>query len=153
VENTDNRRNNLVAMTAEIAAAYLANNRVAQTELAAMIGAIHSSLISIGTAPKAAPELTPLVPAVPIKKSVTPDYIVCLDDGKRFKALKGHLTQLGMTPDEYRRKWGLPKDYPMVAPAYAAKRSELARGMGLGRKKAEPVTEAASKADRGRKAA
>jgi predicted transcriptional regulator len=104
-------------------------------------------------APERAPEPAALVPAISIKKSVTPDYIICLEDGKRFKALKGHLTQLGMTPDQYRRKWGLPKDYPMVAAAYAAKRSELARSMGLGRKKAEPVAEPARKAKHGRKAA
>jgi predicted transcriptional regulator len=153
VENIDNQRADLIAMTAEIAAAYLANNRVAQTELAAMIGAIYKSLASLGPAPETAPEPAVLVPAVSIRKSVTPDYIICLEDGKRFKSLRRHLTQLGTTPDEYRRKWGLPSDYPMVAATYATRRSELALSMGLGRKKAEPVTEPARKVGRGRKAA
>jgi predicted transcriptional regulator len=124
----------LTEMTAEIAAAYVANNNVARTELAALIAGIHSSLSSLG-APEAPPAPAALVPAVPIKKSVTPEYIISLEDGKPFKALKRHLTRLGMTPQEYRSKWGLPSDYPMVAANYAAKRSELALSLGLGRKK------------------
>jgi predicted transcriptional regulator len=142
----------LIEMTAEIAAAYVSNNSVARTDLAALIAGIHSSLSSLG-APEAPPEPAPLVPAVPIKKSITRDYIICLDDGKSFKSLKRHLTQLGTTPEEYRRKWGLPSDYPMVAANYAAQRSQLALSMGLGRKKAEPVAEPARKASRGRKGA
>jgi predicted transcriptional regulator len=147
-DNSDNM--DLTEMTAEIAAAYVSKNSVAQTDLAALIAGIHSSLGSLG-APKAPPAPAALVPAVPIKKSVTPDYIICLEDGKQFKALKGHLTRLGMTPKEYRSKWALPSDYPMVAATYAARRSELAQSMGLGRKKVEPVAGPARKASRGRK--
>jgi predicted transcriptional regulator len=136
LDNSDGT--DLTEMTAEIAAAYVSNNNVARTDLAALIAGIHSSLGSLG-APKAPPAPAPLVPAVPIKKSITPDYIICLEDGKQFKALKGHLTRLGMTPQDYRSKWGLPSDYPMVAATYAARRSELAQSMGLGRKKFEPA--------------
>ena len=82
----------------------------------------------------AVPEPEALVPAVPIRKSITPDYLICLDDGRKFKSLKRHLAAHGMTPDQYRQKWNLPKDYPMVAPEYAAKRSAMAKKLGLGRK-------------------
>jgi predicted transcriptional regulator len=151
--NTD--ASDLVALTAEITSAYVANNRVAPLDIPALIASIHSSLGSLGTPSAAvAPEPVALVPAVSIKKSITPDYIICLEDGKKFKSMKRHLaTKFGMTPDEYRAKWGLPHDYPMVAAAYASKRSELALSLGLGRKKAEPVAEPAPKAARGRKAA
>ena len=87
----------------------------------------------------AAPEKAELVPAISIRKSVTPDYIVSLEDGRKFKSMKRYLSRLGMTPDEYRAKWGLPRDYPMVAPSYAKARSELAKSMGLGRKAAAPA--------------
>jgi predicted transcriptional regulator len=152
VKSINNERNDLVAMTAEIAAAYVANNSVAQADLTPLIASIHTSLRLLG-APEAAPAPATLVPAVSMKKSVTPDYIVCLEDGKQFKALKGHLTRLGMTPDEYRRKWGLSSDYPMVAANYSAKRSVLALSLGLGRKKAEPIVVPAREPGRGRKAA
>jgi predicted transcriptional regulator len=143
----------LTEMTADIAAAYVSNNNVARTDLAALIAGIHSSLSSLG-APEAPSAPAALVPAVSIKKSVTPDYIICLEDGKQFKSLKRHLSShYDMTPDEYRRKWGLPDHYPMVAATYAAKRSELARSMGFGQKKAEPAAEPARKAGRGRGAA
>lgn len=149
----DSETNDLVELTAEIASAYVSNNRVAPNEIAALIASIHSSLGTLGTAQAAEPEPVALVPAVPIKKSVTADYIICLEDGKQFKSMKRHLaTKFGMSPDEYRRKWGLPSDYPMVAAGYSSKRSELALSLGLGRKKADPVTEPAQKAARGRKA-
>jgi predicted transcriptional regulator len=94
---------------------------------------------------QATPEPEPLVPAVPIRKSVTPDYIISLEDGRKFKSLKRHLQgTYGMTPDEYRAKWGLPRDYPMVAPNYAKARSDLAKKMGLGRKTSAPAVETAS---------
>ena len=88
----------------------------------------------------------PLKPAVPVKKSITDEYIISLEDGRKLKSMKRYLAKLGMTPDEYRAKWGLPNDYPMVAPAYAAKRSELAKGLGLGRRRQEGPAEAAPEA-------
>ncbi|RYG94172.1 MAG: MucR family transcriptional regulator [Alphaproteobacteria bacterium] len=129
----------LVELTAEISAAYVANNRVAPSEITSLIMSIHSSIASLGSAvAETAKEPVALIPAVPVKKSVTPEYIVCLEDGKHFKSMKRHLaTKFGLTPDEYRRKWSLPSDYPMVAAGYAAKRSELALSLGLGRKKVE----------------
>ncbi|MGE4371949.1 MAG: MucR family transcriptional regulator [Xanthobacter sp.] len=129
-----------IDFTADIVAAYVSNNSVAANDLPALIESVHRALGQLGT--PAAPPTEELKPAVPIKKSVTPDYIICLEDGKKFKSLKRHLrTSYGMTPEDYREKWGLPKDYPMVAPAYAAARSELAKNMGLGqsRKKAAPA--------------
>ncbi|MGQ3675401.1 MucR family transcriptional regulator [Xanthobacter sp. TB0139] len=131
---------NHIDFTADIVAAYVSNNSVAANDLPALIESVHRALGQLGT--PSAPPAEELKPAVPIKKSVTPDYIICLEDGKKFKSLKRHLrTSYGMTPDAYREKWGLPKDYPMVAPAYAAARSELAKNMGLGqsRKKAAPT--------------
>lgn len=126
-----------IDFTADIVAAYVSNNTVAAADLPALIEAVHRALGQLGT-PAPAP-VEEQKPAIPIKKSVTPEYIICLEDGKKFKSLKRHLrTSYGMSPDAYREKWGLPKDYPMVAPAYAAARSELAKNMGLGqsRKKA-----------------
>jgi len=129
----ENSNGLLISLTADIVAAYVAKNNVAAADLPTLIGQIHGSMSSLaagGPAVKEAPK-----PAVPIKKSITPDYIVCLEDGKKFKSLKRHLgSAYGMTPDEYRQKWGLPIDYPMVAPNYAAARSELAKQTGLGRK-------------------
>jgi predicted transcriptional regulator len=129
---------NLVGLTADLVSAYVSNNPVPAGELSALIGQVHAALaVTAVGATGQKPE--PLKPAVPIKKSVTPDYIVSLEDGKRFKSLKRHLaTHHGMTPEDYRAKWGLPADYPMVAPKYAAARSALAKSMGLGRKRKEP---------------
>lgn len=123
-----------IELAAEIVSAYVSNNPVPVGELPAFIISVHSALASLSGAAKEepAPEQKP---AVNPKKSVHPDYIVCLEDGKRFKSLKRHLmTHYGLTPDEYRAKWNLPSDYPMVAPNYAAARSALAKKMGLGRK-------------------
>ena len=115
-------------------AAYVGNNTVQKEHLSTLITDIFASLAGVNR-PEAEPEK--LTPAVPIKRSVQPDYIVCLEDGKKFKSLKRHLTShYNMTPDEYRAKWGLPVDYPMVAPNYALARSTLAKKMGLGRKEA-----------------
>ena len=120
-----------ISLAADIVAAYVSFNSVPSGDLAALIGSVHATLTKLG-AVIAVPEPEALVPAVPIRKSVTPDYLICLDDGKRFKSLKRHLAALGMTADQYRLKWNLPKDYPMVAPQYAAKRSALAKSLGLG---------------------
>jgi predicted transcriptional regulator len=120
-----------IALSAEIVAAYVSHNSVPSGDLAALISSVHATLTKLG-ADTAAPEPEGLVPAVPIRKSVTPDYLICLDDGRKFKSLRRHIGSLGMTPDQYREKWNLPKDYPMVAPNYAATRSALAKKIGLG---------------------
>lgn len=122
----------LITLTADIVAAHVSNNSVAVSDVSTLIGNVHAALAGLsGTA--AAPEIV-LEPAVPVRNSVKRDYIVCLDDGKKLKMMKRHLmTHYGMTPDDYRAKWGLPADYPMVAPAYAEQRRELAKAIGLGR--------------------
>jgi predicted transcriptional regulator len=123
-----------VAQTTQIVAAYVAANSLNQDDLPALIKSVYSSLTGLGEA-ETEPVAEPLQPAVPVRKSVTPDYIICLEDGKKFKSLKRHLrVQFGMTPDEYRAKCGLPADYPMAAPSYSEKRSQLAKDHGLGRK-------------------
>lgn len=127
--------NNLVELAADIVSAYVANNSVRPSDLPELINAVHGALKTTGSQQNQA-EAQPLTPAVSIKKSIGQDYIICLDDGKKFKSLKRHLrTKYGMTPEQYREKWGLPKDYPMVAPAYARARSELAKSMGLGQQR------------------
>ena len=119
-------------MAADVAAAYVSNNTLPPAQITDVIRTIYASFLSLER-PDAAP--TNAKPVVPIKKSVTPDYIICLEDGKKLKMLKRHLrTAYGMTPDEYRMKWGLPLDYPMVAPNYAEQRSVFAKKIGLGRK-------------------
>ncbi len=129
----------LVELTAQIVAAYVAKNVVQVVDLPALISTVYQSLTSAGK-PSEPEQGTgePLKPAVVIKKSVQPDFIVCLEDGKKLKMLKRHLrTSYGLSPDEYRVKWGLPSDYPMVAPNYAKQRSDLALKLGLGRTKPE----------------
>lgn len=137
-------------LTADIVSAYVSNNPIPTTELAALIASVSASLSRLGQAVEAAvPSLTP---AVNPKRSVHDDYIVCLEDGKKFKSLKRHLsTHFGLTPDEYRAKWKLPADYPMVAPGYSAARSALAKTMGLGRKPKAQRVPVAVPAKRGRK--
>jgi predicted transcriptional regulator len=128
-----------VAWAADIVSAYVRNNSVQAADLPALINSVHNALTRVGPAPVEVPT-EPVKPIVSIKKSVTPDYIICLEDGKRFKSLKRHLrTSYNLSPEQYREKWGLPSDYPMVAPNYAAARSELAKASGLGnqRKKAK----------------
>lgn len=125
----------LVEVTADIVAAYVSNNSLQHKDLGELIAGVHAALVGIasGAAPATAPEQVPLVPAVPVKKSVTSEYIVCLEDGKQFKSLKRHLNAAyGMTPEEYRKRWNLPSDYPMTAPGYSERRSALAKQMGLG---------------------
>ena len=132
----ETEREDLIARTAEIVSAYVSKNPIPTNGLSALIASVHQSLTGLVDGPKEVePELTP---AVPIKKSIQQDHIVCLEDGKKFKSLKRHLgVHYGLTPDEYRKKWNLPPDYPMVAPSYAAARSALAKEMGLGRKPKE----------------
>ena len=119
----------------EVVAAYISNNSVPQTELPILIADVHSALVQM-TQNNGEPVAEPQKPAISARKSVTNDYIVCLEDGKKFKSLKRHLrTQYDMSPEEYREKWGLASDYPMVAPAYAKARSQLAKEMGLGQQR------------------
>ncbi|MEI9803908.1 MAG: MucR family transcriptional regulator [Pseudolabrys sp.] len=126
---------NYIELTAEIVSAYVSNNAVAAAEIPGLINQIHSALTRVSGKPGEAPA-EPLKPAVSVKKSITPEHIVCLEDGKKFKSLKRHLrTQYNMTPEQYREKWGLGADYPMVAPNYAAARSQLAKQMGLGQQR------------------
>jgi predicted transcriptional regulator len=128
-------RGDLIGLTAQIVAAYVSKNPLGSGDLSALIGDVHQALVR-AAGDIEAPERDELKPAVPVKKSVTPDYIVCLEDGKKFKSLKRHLrTHYKMSPEEYRTKWQLPHDYPMVAPNYAAARSQLAKKMGLGTRK------------------
>ncbi|MCA8909489.1 MAG: MucR family transcriptional regulator [Rhodospirillaceae bacterium] len=123
----------LLNLTAQIVSAHVGRNTVEVEDLPRVIQQVYSTLTDLGKEPKPEPEK--LVPAVPIKKSVTPDYIVCLEDGKQLKMLKRHLkTAYNMTPEEYRERWGLSPEYPMVAPNYASQRSKLAKQIGLGTK-------------------
>ena len=126
---------NYVELTADIVSAYVSNNTISPNELAVIIGDVHAALARVIEGPPEDPIEAPK-PAVAVKKSVTPDFIICLEDGKKFKSLKRHLrTQYDITPEQYREKWGLPPDYPMVAPNYAKARSQLAKDMGLGQQR------------------
>src|ERR1700680_1195732 len=126
---------NFIDLTANIVSAYLSNNPTPASEIPNLISQIHSALLRVSTG-RVETSLEPAKPAVSVKKSMTPDYLVCLEDGKRFKSLKRHLvTRYKMTPDKARDKWGLPADYPMVAPNYAVARSPLAQKMGLGQQR------------------
>ena len=124
---------NPIELAAEIVAAFVSNNSLPRAELAAVIETVHAAVKRLAEGAEVAPAVIDApAPAVSIRKSVTPDYLICLEDGKRFKSLRRHLAKLGMTPEQYRAKWDLPSTYPMVAPNYAAQRSALARAIGLG---------------------
>jgi predicted transcriptional regulator len=126
----------LVELTADIVAAYVSNHVVQVGDLSHLIADVHSALSSTSSPAPAAINIEKPKPPVPIKKSIEEDYLICLEDGMKFKSLKRHLmTHYNMTPEEYREKWGLPSDYPMVAPAYAEARSRLAKEMGLGQRR------------------
>jgi len=132
---TDGVGKSYIDLTANIVSAYLSNNPTPASEIANLINQVHSALLRVSSGRSDAPP-EPAKPAVSVKKSINPDYLVCLEDGKRFKSLKRHLrTQYNMTPEQYRDKWGLPADYPMVAPNYAVARSQLAKKMGLGQQR------------------
>ncbi|MER8753736.1 MucR family transcriptional regulator [Mesorhizobium sp. M1050] len=131
-DEIDIRSADLIGLTADIVAAFVQNNPVPVAGLPDLIASVNAALSGLGQ-PKAV-EQPPQMPAVNPKKSVFPDHIVSLEDGRKFKSMKRHLGLLGMTPDQYRAKWGLPRDYQMVAPNYAAQRSKLAKAIGLGRK-------------------
>ena len=131
VEPMDDK-SEIIEMTADIVSAYVGNNTVATADLPNLIQSIHRALTGVAAGADTV-EVAPKEPAVPLKRSITPDFLVCLEDGRKFKSLKRHLrTKYNMSPEEYRAKWGLAKDYPMVAPNYAKARSELAKQMGLG---------------------
>ncbi|MGO9356382.1 MAG: MucR family transcriptional regulator [Xanthobacteraceae bacterium] len=126
---------NFIELTANIVSAYVSNNATPASEIPALISQIHGALVRVSGG-HVEVAIEPAKPAVPVKKSMTSDYLVCLEDGKKFKSLKRHLrTQYNMTPEQYREKWGLPPDYPMVAPSYAVARSQLAKKMGLGQQR------------------
>ena len=146
--NKMDEKSEIIEMTADIVAAYVGANSVSAAELPTLIQSVHRALSGVQSGAEAAQE-APKEPAVPLKKSITPDFLVCLEDGRKFKSLKRHLrTKYNMSPEEYRSKWGLAKDYPMVAPNYAKARSDLAKQMGLGqggRQAAKSTSSASSK--------
>ena len=133
----------VLSLTADIVKAYVSKNPLPLAALPELIGQVHQSFKGLSSQRNSEPVVA-LVPAVPIKKSVTPDYIISLEDGRKFKSMKRYLGLRNMTPAEYRQKWSLPSDYPMVAPNYAAARSQLAKNIGLGRK-AKPIEPAKPK--------
>jgi predicted transcriptional regulator len=142
---------NTTELTAQVVSAYVTNNTLPLAELPNLIASVHASLTRLdGSQAEPAPEK--LTPLMPIKKTITPDHLISLEDGKRYKSLKRHLSGRGLTPQQYREKWSLPADYPMVAPNYSAQRSEMARSLGLGRKREVPAP-APAKRGRARKAA
>ena len=132
-DNAEHADKDRLTRVAEIVSSYVSHNPLTPSDLPKLIAQTHRALRSLTTGEVPSSEEPP-APAVPIKKSITPDFLICLDDGLKFKSLKRHLAGLGMTPDQYRAKWGLSPDYPMVAPNYATTRSLLAKSSGLGRK-------------------
>ena len=131
--NDAGARQELRSLTAEVVSSYLANNSVHSSDVPAVIASVHSALSALGKPSE--PVVEKPVPPVSIKKSVTAEYLISMEDGRQYKSLKRHLKGRGLTPEQYREKWGLPRHYPMTAPAYSARRSELARTIGLGRKR------------------
>jgi len=126
----------IIGLVADIVSAYVSNNSVPASDLPALIATTHSAIAGLGKEVMVPAPIEKPAPAVSIKKSITADFLICLEDGKKFKSLKRHLrTAYDMTPDQYRAKWGLPPDYPMVAPSYAETRSNLAKSMGLGQQR------------------
>jgi predicted transcriptional regulator len=142
--------------TADVVSAYVAHNAVRAADLPDLISSVHGALQSLNSPQQAEPEKRQ--PPVPIKKSITPDFLISMEDGRRYKSMKRHLTGRGLTPEQYREKWGLPRDYPMVAPNYAKQRSELAKALGLGQLRrnraagSEPTAQAESTPEPAKKA-
>jgi predicted transcriptional regulator len=131
-------RKAMIDLAAEVVAAYVGNNTVQQSDLPKLIADVHRALQAAATGETVKEEVAESKPAVNVRKSITPDYLVCLEDGKKFKSLKRHLrTHFNLSPEQYREKWGLAADYPMVAPNYATSRSKLAKNMGLGHKRSK----------------
>ncbi|QRM28689.1 MucR family transcriptional regulator [Microvirga sp. VF16] len=142
MDQAEQQKLDLTSITTDIVSAYVANNAVHRADLPAVIASVHAALRGL-VAPKRL-ESEKREPAVAIRRSVTPDYLISLEDGKKYKTLKRHLGKLGLTPEQYRAKWGLPGDYPIVAPNYAQKRSELARSSGLGQQRRKTAAKAAA---------
>ena len=140
---TDPTSTALAEMTSEVVAAYVVQNHIQPSELPNLIASVHAALGGLGKPVEPQVSAEPLKPAVPVRKSITDEYLISLEDGRKLKSMKRYLTGLGMTPAQYREKWGLPHDYPMVAPAYAAHRSHLAKTIGLGRRGAQDAIKAA----------
>ena len=138
-----------IDLTTSIVSAYVSHNSLRAADLPELIATVHSALHGLSTPIEAPAAAAPQAPAVPVKKSVTDDYIICLEDGKKFRSLKRHIgTVYNLSPEQYREKWGLPRDYPMVAPAYSAIRSRLAKDIGLGQQRgAEEAAEPAEVAE------
>ncbi len=134
---------NHIELAAEVVSAFVSNNSVPVAELPALIGSVHSAPRNVGHPAPKQEEAKP-TPPVPIRRSVTPDYLISLEDGKQYRSLKRHLTRHGLTPEQYREKWGLPRDYPIVAPNYSAQRSALAKSMGLGESRKNAAKTAAT---------
>src|ERR671910_1287041 len=143
----DTRTPDFNALTAEVVSAYVANNSLRPADIPDLIASVHRALQGLSAPPQAEPEKRE--PPVSIRKSITPDFLISLEDGQRYKTLRRHLTGRGLTPEQYREKWGLPRDYPMVAPNYAKQRSELAKALGLGQIRRNRATgsEAAAQAE------
>ena len=144
---SDPMNTTLAEVTSEVVAAYVAKNHLQPSELPSLIASVHAAFGGLGKPVEPQVSAEPPKPAVPIKKSITDEYIISLEDGRKLKSMKRYLAGLGMTPNEYREKWGLPKDYPMVAPTYAAHRSALAKSLGLGRRGAQDAVEAEAEAE------
>jgi len=151
MDEHQNNLNNHVELTADIVSAYVSNNPVPASELGNLIAEVHLALNSLAEGPAEKPA-EPQTPAVPVRRSITPEFLICLEDGQKFKSLKRHLSAVhGMTPQQYREKWNLPHDYPMTAPEYSRARSALAKKSGLGRKPAEQSVSEVAPVKRGRK--
>jgi predicted transcriptional regulator len=139
LEKTNVEASHSIKLAAEIVAAYVSNNPIPTSELPALIEAVQIAVRKLATPSESVlSHVEAKAPAVPVRKSVTPDYVICLEDGKKFKSMRRHLTRLGLTPQQYREKWNLPSDYPMVAPNYAAQRSAMAIKIGLGQLRRKP---------------
>jgi predicted transcriptional regulator len=141
--NDNSLHRDIAALTSEIVSAYVSKNAVTRTDLTSLIASVHSALSGLGKS--AAPEREKRVPPIPIKKTITPDFLISLEDGQQYRTLRRHLTRVGLTPEQYREKWGLPDSYPMVAPNYASLRSKLALEMGFGKKAAKARLSKAAK--------
>jgi len=129
---TSSKNNDLVQMTADVVTTCVANNSVVRQDIPTLIENVHRAFAAIQNGPEEIKVAEPLQPRIPIKKTITPDYLISLEDGRQYQTLKRHLRGVGLTPEEYRAKWGLPDDYPMVAPNYSEQRSQMAKTMGLG---------------------
>jgi predicted transcriptional regulator len=129
---TPSKNDDLLQMTADLVTAYVANNSVVRQDIPSLIESVHKAFASIQNGPQEIKVPEALVPRLPIKKTITPDYLISLEDGRQYRTLKRHLRGVGLTPEEYRAKWGLPADYPMVASNYSKQRSQMAKSIGLG---------------------